>query len=111
MKRQSLTHIINQVFSDVQIVTSFNIDMHIEFILFKTDLQEYFLLWLPVTLDTCVIFPVKMNVARLVNEFQAVPLQNRITYVLEHFISSDFHDVDQTESIYLQKRINHGLHH
>lgn len=112
MKRQLISHIINQVYSGVQIVTSFNTDSHIEYILFKTELQEYFLLWLPVTLDTCVIFPVKMNVARLVKEFQAVPLQNRITYILEHFISTDFHDVDHKESIYLQKNINrNGVHH
>lgn len=111
MKRQSLTHIINEVFSGVQVVTSFNVDMHIEFILFKTDLQEYFLLWLPVTLDTCIIFPVKMKIEQLIKEFQAVSLQQRITYILEHFICTDFHDVDQAESIYLQKRINYGLHH
>lgn len=111
MKRTLISHVIDQVFSGVQIITTFTSGKHIEYILFKTDLQEYFLLWLPVTLDTCVVFQVKMKPNRFIHEFQSVPLQNRITYILEHFISSYFHDLDHKESIYLQKNINrNGLH-
>lgn len=109
MQTESLTQIVQHVFANVQVVASFNQLNHIEFILVKT-LQEYYLIWLPVTLDTCMFFRVKMNPDKFIVEFQQQSLQNRITYLLQHFIGSDFHDIEQTNSIYLQNTINHGLH-
>lgn len=110
MTSQSLTQIVQQVLENVQVVASFNQQQHIEFILVKNTLQEYYLIWLPVTLDTCMFFRVKMNPDKFINEFQQVQLQNRITYILQHFIESDFHDIESKNSIYLQNNINHGLH-
>lgn len=110
MTSQSLTQIIQQVLANVQVVASFNQQQHIEFILVKNALQEYYLIWLPVTLDTCMFFRVKMNPDKFINEFQQVPLQNRITYILQNFIESDFHDIEQKHSFYLQNRVNHGIH-
>lgn len=110
MATNSLTQIVQQVFANVQVVASFNQLNHIEFILVKNSRQEYFLIWLPVTLDTCMWFTVKMNPDKFIVEFQQQNLQNRITYLLQHFIGTDFHDIEQTNSIYLQNTINHGLH-
>jgi len=110
MKKQSLTQIIQHVVANVQVAASFNNGSHIEFILVKNALQEHYLIWLPVTLDTCMLFNVKMKPEKLIKEFQEVPLQNRITYILENFITSDYHDIEQKHSNYLQKRINYGLH-
>jgi|GEM_PF-3766822 len=110
MKTQSLTQIVQQVFANVQVVASFNQLNHIEFILVKNPLQEYYLIWLPVTLDTCMFFWVKMHPDKFIKEFQGVQLQNRITYILEHFIESDYHDIELNNSTYLQNTINHGLH-
>lgn len=110
MKTNSLTQIVQQVFTNVQVVASFNQLNHIEFILVKNSLQEYYLIWLPVTLDTCMFFRVKMKADKFITEFQHQNLQNRITYLLQHFIESDFYDIEQTNSIYLQNTINHGLH-
>lgn len=110
MQTNSLTQIVQQVFANVQVVASFNQLNHIEFILVKNSLQEYYLIWLPATLDTCMWFTVKMDPDQFINGFQQVPLQNRITYIVQHFIESDFHDIEQTNSIYLQNTINHGLH-
>lgn len=108
MQTESLTQIIQHVFANVQVVASFNQLNHIEFILVKNAVQEYYLIWLPVTLDTCMFFRVKMHPDKFIVEFQQQNLQNRITYLLKHFIESDFHDIEQTNSIYLQNTINHG---
>jgi len=110
MRTQSLTQIVQDVFTDVQVQASFNQQNHIEFILVKNPLQEYYLIWLPVTFDTCMLFSVKMNPNKFTTEFQQVKLQSRITYILEHFIESEFNDIEIQKSIYLQKQINHGLH-
>lgn len=110
MQTNSLTQIVQQVFANVQVVASFNQLNHIEFILVKNSLQEYYLIWLPVTLDTCMWFTVKMNPDKFITEFQQQNLQNRITYLLQHFIGSEFHDIEINHSTYLQNTINHGLH-
>lgn len=110
MSSNSLTEIVQQVFANVHVVASFNNNEHIEFILVKNATKHY-LIWLPVTLDTCMWFSVKMNLQKFIIDFQSQRLQNRITYILKHFIESDFHDIEKHHSIYLQKSINNGLYH
>lgn len=112
MKPQSLTQIIQQVYVNMQVVASFNQLKHIEFILVKNALNEYYLIWLPTTLDTCIIFRVRMNLDTFISQFQAVKHDTRITYLLENFINSSYHDIPSEHSHYLQTQINlqHGLH-
>lgn len=113
MQKETLTHTIQHILHDkkAQVVASFNNCIHIEFILLKTKLNNYSLIWLPVTLDTCMLFHLKMNPEKFINEFQQLPLQNRLTYILENFMDGNWYDFPLEKSNYLQKRINYGLHH
>jgi len=113
MQNESLTHIVQHVFdANAQVVTSFNNESHIEFILIKNHLQEYSLIWLPITLDTCIKFRVRMYIGAFIHRFQMVKPQEKITYLLENFINSSYHDIPLDHSKYLQTRINlqHGIH-
>lgn len=113
MPREILTQIIQHVFdANAQVVTSFNHEAHIEYILIKNNLQEYYLIWLPITLDTCIKFSVRMNIEAFISKFQTIAYDARITYLLENFINSSYHDIPTEHSQYLQTRINlqHGIH-
>ena len=107
MSQESITNIIQPVFdANAQVVTTFNNDAHIEFILIRNNHNEYFLIWLPTTLDTCIKFRVRMNIGDFIHRFQMVKQNARLTYLLENFINSSYHDIPSDHSKYLQTRIN-----
>ena len=113
MQKETITQIVQHVFdANATVVNTFNNGNHIEFILIKNHLREYSLIWLPITLDTCINFRVNMNIDKFINRFQNTPQQNRITYLLENFILSSYYDIPLDHSKYLQTRINfyHGVH-
>lgn len=106
----TISDTIHTYFNQAKVVATFNDQNHIDFILIRTSQKEYFLLWLPSTLTSGMKFRVRMNPNRFIHEFQAVKVQERITYVLKNFINTDFQDLEIDLSQTLQKQINYGIH-
>ncbi len=108
---ESLIQIVQQVYPSVEIISTFNNEKHVEFILVKNTSDEHHLIWLPTLLETCMCFYLKYNPEKFIREFQLLPVQSRITYILKNFVDTDYFDIEKKKSLILQNINYHGLHH
>lgn len=109
---KGLSRKINKVFKEARVVTSFLNENHYEFILLEQK-NEFNLIWLPTSMGMCVLFPLSMNKEKFIDEFSSLPIQNRLTYVIQNFIESNFKDLSGEISLKLQLTLNskrNGLH-
>lgn len=112
MSTKELSQKINLVFRKAKVVTSFLNEDHIEFILYEHDSKDQ-LIWLPTSMGMCVNFPLPMPKEKFINEFSILPLENRLCYVINNFIETQFIDINAEKSLQLQLTINskqNGLH-
>lgn len=112
MQTNSLTQIVQHVFPSAEIQATFNEKSHIEFILYRSKNGKSNLIYLPLELDTCMLFSVNMGLNKFIHEFQCLAQQKRLSYVINKFMPTSWCDIPTEHSHYLQKHINseHGIH-
>lgn len=103
---------IQKIFRKARVVASFQNGSHCEFILLNQENQNT-LIWLPTTMGICVSFPLPMAASLFIKQFEALPLNRRLSYIIEFFIETQFKDLNESVSFKLQRSINtqsNGLH-
>lgn len=106
MKTQTLTETVHKVFPGAEIQATFNEKSHIEFILYRSKAGRSNLIYLPLSLDTCMLFPMNMDLNKFIHEFQCLKQQERLSYIINNFMSSSWYDIPTEHSNYLQTHIN-----
>jgi hypothetical protein len=109
MSTKELSQKINLIFKKAKVVASFQDENHTEFILYEQDKTPK-LIWLPTSMGMCVEFPLPMKMENFINQFSLLKVENRLCYVINNFIETQFVDLDHEVSKQLQLTINSKTH-